>query len=142
MNKILLDTDVILDFFLDRRPFSDDTARILSWCESKEVQGFVTPVIISNSYYLLRKIATHGKVIEKLKGLMTIIDVLIMDKEIIMFALNSKFIDFEDALQNFSATKNGKVDFIITRNPKDYRHSSLPVFTPESYIKSRVPEQS
>jgi predicted nucleic acid-binding protein len=138
VDKILLDTDVILDFFLDRKPFSDDSAKILSWCELKEIQGFITPVIVSNSYYILKKISTHQKVIEKLKGLMTIIDVLIMDKEVILNALYSKFNDFEDALQNFSALKNNKIDLIITRNGKDYKHSSLPVFTPESYIKSRT----
>lgn len=137
MDKILLDTDVILDFFLDRKPFSDDSAKILSWCELKEIQGFITPVIISNSYYLLKKNATHAKVIEKLKGLMTIIDVLIMDKEVIMNALYSKFNDFEDALQNFSVIKSSSVDLIITRNPKDFKHTSLPVFTPANYIRSK-----
>ena len=46
MDKILLDSDVILDFFLDRKPFSDDSAKILTWCELKEVQGFITLVIL------------------------------------------------------------------------------------------------
>ena len=138
MDRILLDTDVILDFFLDRKPFSDDAAKILSWCELKEIQGFITPVIISNSYYLLKKNATHNKVIEKLKVLLTIIDVLIMDKEIVMNALNSDFNDFEDALQNFSAIKSGEIEMIITRNPKDFKHSLIAVFTPEIYIKNRI----
>jgi predicted nucleic acid-binding protein len=129
---------VILDFFLDRKPFSDDSAKILSWCELKEIQGFITPVIISNSYYLLKKNATHNKVIEKLKVLLTIIDVLIMDKEIVMNALNSDFNDFEDALQNFSAIKSGEIEMIITRNPKDFKHSLIAVFTPEIYIKNRI----
>ena len=138
MDKILLDSDVLLDFFLDRKPFSDDSTKILHWCELKEIQGFVTPVIVSNCYYILKKISTHQKVIEKLKGLMMIIDVLNMDKEVIMNALYSKFNDFEDSLQNFSAIRSNKVDLIITRNGKDYKHSSLPVFTPDRYIKTRT----
>jgi len=138
MDRILLDTDVILDFFLDRKPFSDDSAKILTWCELKEIQGFITPVIISNSYYILKKNAMHGKVIESLKGLMKIVNVLTMDKEIIINALYSTFNDFEDALQNFSATAGMSVDMILTRNPKDFKHSSLPVFIPGDYIKSRT----
>ena len=63
MDKILLDSDVILDLLFDRKPFSNDSALILSWCELKEIQGFVTPVIISNTYYLLRKNSPHEKVI-------------------------------------------------------------------------------
>lgn len=138
MDQILLDTDVILDFFFGKKPFADDTAKILGWCELKEITGFISPVIVSNAYYLLRKNSTAGKVVEKLKELMTIIDVIIMDREIIMNALHSDFNDFEDALQHFSAVKSKKVDLIITRNVKDYKHSTLPVFTPESYIKRRI----
>ena len=51
MKKILIDTDVILDFFFDRRPFSEYATIILSRCEKKVLEGFITPVIIINVYY-------------------------------------------------------------------------------------------
>ena len=76
MKRILIDTDVILDFFFDRQPFSEFAAKIFSLCESKQIQGFVTPVIYSNTYYLLRQTAKHDKVIEKLTPLLSIADVL------------------------------------------------------------------
>lgn len=138
MDKILLDSDVILDLLFDRKPFSNDSALILSWCELKEIQGFVTPVIISNTYYLLRKNSPHEKVIAKLKQLISIVDVLIMDKEVVINALNSRFIDFEDALQNFSSVKSKNVDTIITRNVKDYKNSELNILTPSNYIKIKI----
>lgn len=138
MVKILIDTDVILDFFFDRDPFSENAAKILSLCESKEIAGFVTPVIISNVYYLLRQTAKHEKVIEKLKKLVSIIDVLVMNKDSILHALNSEFKDFEDALQNYSAELNKEIDIIITRNTKDYKKSSLGVMTPDNYLKMRL----
>lgn len=65
---ILIDTDVILDFFFDRKPFSDDASKVLSLCEKGEILGFVTPVMISNIYYLLRKTAKHEKIIANLKS--------------------------------------------------------------------------
>lgn len=138
MTKILIDTDVILDFFFDREPYSENAARILSLCESKEITGFVTPVIISNVYYLLRKTAKHEKVIEKLKLLVSITEVLVIDKASIVEALNSEFKDFEDALQNYSAELNKEIDLIITRKTKDYKNSSLGVMTPDGYLKTRV----
>ncbi len=49
--------------------------------------------------------------------------------------MNSEFIDFEDALQNFSTIKNGNINSIITRNIKDYKKSALGVLTPESFLK-------
>ena len=135
MHKILIDTDVILDFFFDRQPFSESAAKILSLCEKKEVSGYVTPVIVSNVYYLLRQTATHEKVIENLRLLMSFIDVLIVDKSAILQALNSEFKDFEDALQNYSAEQSKKIDVIITRNIKDFKRSNLAVMTPDNYIK-------
>lgn len=135
MKKILIDTDVILDFFFDRKPFSGDSAIILSMCEKKQIEGFVTPVIISNVYYLLRRTAQHDKVIDKLKQLLTITQVLQMNRHIIEDALNSEFKDFEDALQNFSAVKNGEIDAIITRNVKDFKKSEIGILTPECFVK-------
>lgn len=134
MKKILIDTDVILDFFFDRKPFSENSTTILNLCENKIIEGYVTPVIISNIYYLLRRNAKHEKVIEKLKLLLTILNVLKMDKSTIEKALNSDFKDFEDALQNFSAVNFGEIEAIITRNIKDYKRSEIGVLTPESFV--------
>lgn len=136
MQKVLIDTDVILDFFFDRKPFSDNAAQILALCELNQIKGFITSVIISNVYYLLRQTATHEKVIEKLVQLTSITEVLTTDKTIILKALNSSFKDFEDALQNFSAEISGEVDVIITRNIKDYKHSALGILSPENYLKT------
>jgi predicted nucleic acid-binding protein len=136
MKRVLIDTDVILDFFFDRKPFSDSAAKVLSLCESREIKGFITSVIISNVYYLLRQTSTHEKVIEKLKQLITITEVLTTDKEVILKALNSNFKDFEDALQNYSAELNGLIDLIVTRNLKDFKNSSLGVMTPDNYLKT------
>lgn len=136
MENILIYTDVILDFFFDRKPFSDNASIILSYCESNKIKGFITPVICSNVYYLLRRTSKHEKVIEKLSQLLTFIDVLQMDKEIVLEALNSKFKDFEDALQNFSAAKNGNINAIITRNIKDFTNSKIGVLTPDNFLKT------
>jgi predicted nucleic acid-binding protein len=138
MVKALIDTDVILDFFFDRKPFSDHASQVLSLCESKEIKGFITPVILSNIYYILRQTAKHEKVIEKLKQLILITELLIVSKEAIMQALNSNFKDFEDALQNFSAEEDGEIDLIITRNIKDFKNSNLGILTPENYLKMRT----
>lgn len=138
MQKALIDIDVILDFLFDRKPFSEPAAQVLALCESREIRGFITSVIISNVYYLLRKTATHEKVIEKLIQLITITEVLTTDKHVILKALNSNFKDFEDALQNYSAELNGQIDLIITRNTKDYKNSSLGIMTPENYLKTKI----
>jgi len=138
MTKILLDTDIILDFFFDREPYSENAAKILSLCESNRIEAYITPNVISNVYYLLRKTAPHIQVITKLRLLLSITNILTVNKEIILQAMNSSFKDFEDALQNYSAESNKTIDVIVTRNIKDYKKSTLSVQTPDAFLKTFV----
>ncbi|MFM1963932.1 MAG: hypothetical protein RLZZ172_2777 [Bacteroidota bacterium] len=134
MKIILLDTDVILDFFFDRIPNSEHAAEILTLCEAGIIKAFITPVMVSNIYYLLRKTANHDKVLSHLKILLTIVDVATINKEIVLNAIESEFRDFEDALQNYSADKVKGLNTIVTRNQKDYKYSKLKVLSPKQYL--------
>jgi predicted nucleic acid-binding protein len=136
MRQVLIDTDVILDLCLDRKPFSDAAERIMSLAEGGQIKACITPVIVSNCYYLLRKMARHEKVVETLHDMLGFLEVLILDKDAIYKALHSDFKDFEDSLQNEAAVSVGSVDTIITRNVKDYKHSSLSVMTPSDFLAS------
>jgi predicted nucleic acid-binding protein len=136
MDRVLIDSDVILDSLFDRKPFAEYATMVLRLCETGNIKGFLTPLIYSNVYYLLRQTARHEKVIEKLKQLLEITEVLQMDRKVIENALNSGFKDFEDSLQNYSAVNNGNIDLILTRNLKDYKRSELGVFTTDTYLKS------
>lgn len=138
MDKVLLDTDVLMDFFFDTGPFAKYATEVLNNCANKKIQGFTTPVIISNVYYLLIKTAKHKIIVEKIKQLLTIIEIVKMDKNAVVNALNSEFKDFEDALQNFCAMENGKIRIILTRNLKDFKKSELAIMTPETYLKGKA----
>ncbi|MEJ4086801.1 PIN domain-containing protein [Galbibacter orientalis] len=138
MDNILIDTDVLMDFFFDREPFAQFSTEILNRCEEKRLNGFTTPVIICNVYYLLRKTAKHQLIIEKIKQLLSIIEIIEMDRDVVLDALNSEFKDFEDALQNFSAVQIGKINIILTRNIKDFKKSDLAILTPETYLKGKA----
>lgn len=137
MDRVLFDTDVLLDFFFDRVPFSNYIAKVLNLCKEKQIEGFTTPLIIANTYYLLRKTAKHDVVINKLNQLMNIIDITEMNKNVVLKSLNSNFKDFEDALQNYSAVENRNIKVILTRNIKDFKYSELAILTPESYLKGK-----
>jgi predicted nucleic acid-binding protein len=137
MQKILIDTDVLLDFYFDRLPFSHEAAEILMYCEEKIIEGYVTPVIISNLYYILRKTASHEKVLMQLSNLLEIIHISQIPKEVILETINSEFKDFEDALQNFSA-ENENINILVTRNIKDYKKSKITITTPTVYLNSLI----
>ncbi len=136
MERLLVDTDVILDFYFEREPFAEHTAKVFSLMDKGKIKGYVTPVIVANVYYMLRKNNSHSKVIQSLSYLFHFIEVLTMDKNTIISALNSGFKDFEDALQNYAAENSQFITGIITRNTKDYKSSQLAVMTPHDYLKS------
>lgn len=137
MERVLIDTDVLLDFFFDRKPFSDYAGQVLQLSKDELIKGYTTPVIIANTYYLLRKTAKHETVIDKLNQLLDIIGIIEMNRNVVVNALNSDFKDFEDALQNFSALEKKDIEVILTRNTKDFKKSKLVVMTPETYVKGR-----
>ncbi|OYU85314.1 MAG: DNA-binding protein [Flavobacterium sp. BFFFF2] len=138
MDHVLIDTDVVLDFFFDRAPFAEHATAVFVLCENNKIKGYTTPVIVSNVYYLLRKMAKHEVIVEKLKQLLNIIEVVNIDKAVIIESLHSNFKDFEDALQNFAAENNAEISIILTRNMKDFQHSKLAVFSPEMYLKNEA----
>ena len=119
-----------------REPFALDAARIFSLSENKEILVCTTGLVFSNAYYVLRKLGTHKKVIEKLTQLARIIEIIGLPKDSVIQALGSDFNDFEDALQHYAALAEG-VKVIITRNTRDYKNSQLAVLTPDQYLKSR-----
>jgi len=63
------------------------------------------------------------------------VNVLAVDDKIIQLALQAEFNDLEDAIQHFTAIEN-HVPVLLTRNTRDYRKSSLPVSTPEQFLKT------
>ena len=134
MENVFIDTDVIVDFLTDRKPFSLESAKIFSLIDQKKIKGCVSSLSFSNLYYVLRKFGTHKKVINSLQELSEMVDILKVDSDIVKSALTSDFKDFEDSIQYFAAQEHKKIDCIITRNIKDYKDSPLPVMTPETFL--------
>jgi len=135
MTDIFIDTDVIIDFLIDREPHSREAAIIFTLIEQKKLKGYVSSLTFSNLYYVLRKIESHNKVIAKLDSISRLLTILKVDQQIIKFAIASGFPDFEDSIQYNCALDYKKIDVLITRNIKDYKGSQIPVMTPAIYLK-------
>lgn len=136
MSKVFINTDVILDFMIAREPFAMDAARIFSLSEKKQISICTTGLVFANAYYILRKLGSHQKVMEKLSQLAKLIDIIALSKTSVLQALDSRFGDFEDALQHYAALSEN-VKTIVTRNVKDFKNSELAVLTPDQYLSSR-----
>ncbi len=136
MIKVFLDTDVILDLFLNREPFLTDVRMVFQLARTGELALFTSITSFTNSYYILSKIIPNVKAKEKLIFLEKRIVLLGTGQKIIKQALYSKFKDFEDAVQHYTALEN-KMELLLTRNIKDYKNAIIPVATPDRFLKTR-----
>lgn len=135
MRKILIDTNIVLDFALQRHEFGEDAKRLMLFIAKNKLIAFVTASSITDIYYVLRKAKGHKDSIGFLKNFIKLIKVTGVNEEIIIEALNSNMLDFEDAVQNETAKQND-IATIITRDKKDFEGSGLEVYTPGEYIES------
>ncbi|MCM8813095.1 MAG: PIN domain-containing protein [Candidatus Omnitrophica bacterium] len=133
MKKIFIDTDIFLDTILDRKPYSEFSNELLSYCEQNKVSGFTSSLILANIYYIIRKLANHRKAIEALRKIRVLVKVLPFTDKEIGESINAEFSDFEDGLQYFIAS-NHRIECVITRNTKDFKKSNISVLTPKEFL--------
>ena len=134
MKIIFLDTNVIIDFLADRRPFSLTAAEIFNASLSGYVKIYISSVSYNNIYYILRQSLSHNETLKLLEALSEMTEIVDVTKTVIKKSLKSEFRDFEDAIQYNCALTVSKLDFIVTRDSKDFKKSTLPVMNPQEAV--------
>lgn len=135
MQKIFLDTNIVIDFLGEREGFYESSAKILTLADKKKIKIFTSPTSVSTVYYVLSKFENAKTALEKIRKFKLLCSISIMDDEVIEKAINSDFKDFEDAMQYFSAVASN-CDIIITRNEKDFKNALIPVLNAENYLQT------
>jgi predicted nucleic acid-binding protein len=131
--RILLDTNIILDIALGRLPHLADSGDVFRKIDNEFIYGFVTATTITDIYYVGKREKGHQITIDFISSLIEIVDVIGIDREIVIASLLSEFIDFEDAIQSVSSRLN-RIDYIITRNQKDFVKSEIPALSPREFL--------
>lgn len=130
--RVFIDSDVTIDLLAQREHYRA-AAELFDLVETGQIDAHTTPVVLANVEYIIKKYSSNSKARKALHMLLKQLSVLPMDQEIVQRAADSPFRDFEDAMQYFSAEK-GKIDFIVTRNIRDYEKGSISVMTAEDFI--------
>lgn len=133
MKRLLLDTNIILDIALKREPHFEFSSKIFELIDKKRIVGYISATTITDIYYIFRKVKGKDTAIEFVSNLIEIIDIVGVDKNIIIKALKSNLNDFEDAIQ-VSAAECNETEVVITRNKSDFLNSGLEILTPKELI--------
>ena len=133
--RVLLDTNILIDYISMRVPFTDDAQAILELCIEKKIDGCIAAHSVMNAFYILRKELTANERRNVLTRLCNLLTVVGIDKDKLISALsNDDFFDVEDCLQSECA-KEFSADYIVTRNVKDFQNSTIPAIPPDEFLK-------
>lgn len=134
-DRLFLDTNIMLDLLGERIPYYHSIAKLATLADNGEIELAVSALSFATVNYFLSKYEGNRKAIEKLRKFKIISQLISVDELMIEKGLNSNFADFEDALQYLCALK-GECRIILTRNPKDFKESELPIMTADEYLAS------
>jgi len=137
MNKprLFIDSDVILDLVLQREEHFEFAQQLFVQYQQGKCLLFSSSIVVANLHFIIRKLHDVKFANSSVAFVSKHFKIIDASNEDIELAIQSKFSDFEDGVQYFSALRSKKIDALITRNVKDYKHAQLPVFTPKQWCK-------
>ena len=133
--RILIDTDVCLDFVLERQPFFIEANKIFQTIALNKVTAFVASITIINIYYFGRKEKGRDFALQEIQKLLKLIEICSVNLNTLQHAIFSPVTDYEDAVQCESALSEN-LDAIVTRNTKDFENSPIQIYSPNEFLQT------
>ena len=137
MNRVLIDTNIVIDLLAMRKDFYDEAADLFSRADKKELNLAISALTFANTNYILTKLKSAKEAREILRKFKLLVEIVSLDDKITQLALSDdNFPDFEDGLQYYSAMEN-HIDIILTRNKRDFKNSKIPVLTAKEFLAKK-----
>ena len=134
MKTVFADTNILIDLLADRPPYSKFATELFDLAEKRKVKLYTSSHSYATTHYLLKKYIGETALREALLSLLEFIELIPIDITIIKKSLLSKHKDFEDAIQIFAASTIVDIDFIVTRNLKDFKDAEIMVLPPDELL--------
>ncbi len=134
MMRVLLDTNIILDVFLQREPFVQSAAIIWQANEQSQFGGYISAITPPNLFYIARKFKGNEIAKNAVREFVAAFRICAIDRSVLESALTMPLKDYEDSVQQASALAN-QLDAIITRDLKDFEGATILVLSPEEFLQ-------
>jgi predicted nucleic acid-binding protein len=127
MKQYLLDTSVVLELFLNRLPWAADMAVIWDAHRQGQIKALVAAFALPTIFYIVRRQAGFTTAQTVVQACLSTLDIAPIDRATLLAAQALSGPDFEDDPQIARAVQTG-VDAIVTRDPRGFAASPIPVF--------------
>jgi predicted nucleic acid-binding protein len=132
--RVLVDTNIVIDFLAARDPFYEDSCKIFTMVELEQISGFFCATTITTIHYLIAKEFDKPFADNTISNLLKIFDITDVNKNTLVNALRKNDIDFEDSVIYVSA-EFAKIDTIITRDNKGFEKSNIRTKSPTIFLQ-------
>lgn len=127
---LVLDNNIVIDHIDRREPFYELSRRVCLLGVVGEANTYISVNMLTDIYYLLRKDYGSQGAQDLIENNLSFLQLIGISAEDAQKAFAARWGDFEDCLVARCAEKI-KADYIVTRNVKDFRSSSVEAVTPE-----------
>ena len=136
--RVLVDTNVVLDVLLARRPFVVASSEVFGLVEHSRVEGLLCATTITTIDYLLTQAMPRPAARQALQKILELFEIAPVNRAVLEEAIRSRMADFEDAVLDQAGRLAG-AEVIVTRNQSDFRLASLKILGPDELLAS-LPE--
>lgn len=138
--KVLIDTNVIIDALTSREPWNKNAEAIFIMAANHMMDMYITASSATDIYYLVRKHLHSADSTKQVMGkLYSLVGILSVSGDECVDALASPVNDYEDAIVERVSAK-ADMDYIITRNLKDYQQGIVKAILPDNLISLMTEE--
>jgi predicted nucleic acid-binding protein len=131
--RLALDTNIVMDVFLEREPHHEVAEQLFAAVERGWCEGLICATSVTTIYCLTEKLRSSREAHNQVRRLLSLFRIAPVNALVLSEAIKLEFQDFEDAVVCQSAHTAG-ADGIVTRDPKGFRRSSIPVFDPANAL--------
>lgn len=131
--RLLLDTNVLIDYFARREPYFDDVVKLQAAQLMGDVELWIAPHALPDASYILRKAIDPMRLQEMIEQSLTFLTVSSGAQDETRAALAARWPDFEDSFVSQCAKRVG-ADYIITRNTTGFAASEVPTLSPAGFV--------
>ena len=137
MINVYIDCNILIDWLLNREPYSYYAAKVIEYTEKKRIKSYVSVLTLANTYYIITKELNKKIGNEFLKDSTKIFHIADIPETTIIDAINKPYKDFEDSLHYYTALENN-LEYIITRNKKHFARQIIKILDAEEFVKSNI----